>query len=257
MFAKVKAFLLLLGSNPIFQWVFKTSRDSAVGYFGATQFLPTKAWFVGLGFAVASGLVHAFEVWLQSQNANAPSSITKGNSSPVAMLKRTLQLMIMLGFCFSVVGSASAYEWNIPTSAVKSNKIKTAASIPSGLDTNMVVGIPTAALAVGTVSTSYGLSVAYSALWCHVKGDTAGTTSTLTSKFGVGAAAYGDFGDWLKSNFQTDPKLKVGVGVILPQMCGITPGVQLVWNVKDGSRTTVVTMNVPLNLLNSVIVKLF
>lgn len=254
---KFKARLLLLGSNPIFIWLFKVTRDSIVGYLGATPFIPSKAWIVGLGFAVASGLVHAFEVWLQSQNANAPSSITKGDSSPVAMLKNILRMLFLFAFCFSVVGTASAYEWTIPTNAVKSTKIKTASMIPSGLDKNMVVGIPTAALAVGTVSTSYGLSVAYSALWCHVKGDADGTTSTLTSKFGVGAAAYGDFGDWLKSNFQTDPKLKVGVGVILPQMCGITPGVQLVWNVKDGSRTTVVTMNVPLNLLNSVIVKLF
>ena len=171
-------------------------------------------------------------------------------------LKGLIKMLALFAF-FAMVGTASAYEWTIPTNAVKSTKIKTESMIPSGLDKNMVVGIPTAALAVGTVSTSYGLSVAYSALWCHVKGDADGTTSTLTSKFGVGAAAYGDFGDWLKSNFQTDPKLKVGVGVILPQMCGITPGVQLVWDVKNGSRTTVVTINVPMNLLNSVIVKLF
>lgn len=231
----------LFFGTPFAQWLYKVVRDSALTYAGANQFVPSKAWVFGLVVFVLSAVIHG-----------APTDQAKRSA-----LRSTLKMLFIFAFCFSVVGTASAYEWNIPTNAVKSSKIKTASMIPSGLDKNMVVGIPTAALAVGTVSTSYGLSVAYSALWCHAKGDTAGTTSTLTSKFGVGAAAYGDFGDWLKSNFQTDPKLKVGVGVILPQMCGITPGVQLVWDVKSGSRTTVVTMNVPLNLLNSVIVKLF
>ena len=231
----------LFFGTPFVQWLFKVVRDSALTYAGANQFVPSKAWMVGLLVFVFSAVIHG-----------SPTDPAK-----VSALRKSLTLMLLLGFAFVLASPASAYEWNIPTNAVKSNKIKTVSMIPSGLDKNMVVGIPTAALAVGTVSTSYGLSVAYSALWCHVKGDASGTTSTLTSKFGVGAAAYGDFGDCLKSNFQTDPKLKVGVGVILPDMCGITPGVQEVWDVKNGSCTTVVTMNIPLNLLNSVIVKLF
>ena len=239
---KIKAWLLLTASNPFLQWMWAVGYKSAGAYYLAVGFMPDKKWFIGAGVAVVSAWIDGFKCWLQHQTANTQ---TQQGPSPMVTLRAKLLPMILLGFAFAMVNPASAYE------------LKTVSAIHSGLDENMVVGIPTAALAVGTVSTSYGLSVSYSALWCHVKGAAGSDTSTLTSKFGVGASAYGDFGDWLSSNFVTSPRLKCGVGVILPEMCGITPGVMEVWDVRNGGKSTVVTMNVPLNLLNSVIVKLF
>jgi hypothetical protein len=208
-------------------------------YAGANQFVPSKAWAIGLVVAILSAIIHG-----------APTDPVK-----VAMLKKSLMLLLLIGFAFVLASPAMAYDWNVPTRVLQSSKVKKLSSIPSGLDQNAVVLIPTAALSVGTVSTSYGLSVAYSALWCHVKGLDA-TTSDLTSYLGVGVSAFGDCGDWLKSDFVTSPRLKCGVGIILPSMCGITPGVMEVWDVRNGGKATVVTMNVPLNLLNSLITKL-
>lgn len=229
----------LFFGTPFAQWLYKVCRDSAVTYASATQFVPTKAWAVGLGVAIMSAIIHS-----------SPTDTEKRDA-----LKATLKMALLFAFISVLSSPAMAYDWNVPTKAIQSAKIKKLSAIPSGLDQNAVVLIPTAALSVGTVSTSYGLSVAYSALWCHVKGVDA-TTSNLTSYLGVGASAYGDFGDWLKSDFVTSPRLKCGVGVILPAMCGITPGVMEVWDLRNGGRSTVVTMNVPLNLLNSLIVKL-
>jgi hypothetical protein len=231
--------LKLWCGSPFAQWLFKVVRDSSLTYAGANQFAPTKAWVAGLVAFILSAIFHG-----------APTSPEKRDA-----LNATLRMLLMFGFVFAMSSPAMAYDWNVPTKALQSSKVKKLSAIPSGLDQNAVVLIPTAALSVGTVSTSYGLSVAYSVLWCHVKGLNA-TTSDLTSYLGVGVAAYGDFGDWLKSDFVTSPRLKCGVGVILPAMCGITPGVMEVWDVRNGGRSTVVTMNVPLNLLNSLIVKL-
>ena len=181
-------------------------------------------------------------------------------SDPVKTLHsgvlKKLTLLLLVGFAFALAAPSFAYDFSVPSHVFKSAKVKKLSAIPSGLDENAVVLIPTAALAVGTVSTSYGLSASYSLLWCHVKGDASTSTSNLTSYVGLGASVYGDFGDWLKSDFQENPRLKAGVGVILPAMCGITPGVMEVWDIGNGGRSTVVTMNVPLNLLNSLIVKL-
>jgi hypothetical protein len=230
----------LLFGSPFFQWLYKVVRDTCVTYASATQFVPTKAWVVGLGVAVLSAIIHG-----------APTDPVK-----VSALKATLKMVLMAAFVGALVSPASAYEWTVPSNSVKSSKVKMLGAIPSGLDENGVVLIPTAALSVGTVETSYGLSVSYSALWCHIKGDAGSSTSTLTSYLGVGGAVYGDFGNWLKTDFKENPRLKAGIAIILPQMCGITPGVMEVWDLANGGRSTVVTMNVPLNLLNSVITKL-
>ena len=253
MMQKIKAWLLGLGSNPMFQFFVGVAEKSAIGYLMACSFQFSKAWAYGLGSAVLGGLYHGFQVWLQQQTINTTNA--SGTSPKMALQKmsgKTVGVVLALGFAFAMVNPASAYEWNVPTKSLQSSKVK---RLSSGLDQNAVVLIPTAALAVGTVSTSYGLSVSESLLWCHVKGLDA-ATSQLTSYFGVGASAYGDFGDWLSSNFVTSPRLKCGVGIILPAMCGITPGVMEVWDVRNGGKATVVTMNVPLNLLNSLITKL-
>lgn len=62
--------------NPWVLWLFKVVRDSAVTFMGTNSFAPTKAWAVGCGTAVLSGILHAGEAYLtqtQSNGGNPPS----------------------------------------------------------------------------------------------------------------------------------------------------------------------------------------
>ena len=224
--------LVLFFASPVGKWLEKVVRDSAVTYIGLHAFVPSQAWFLGLGSALVLGIYHGLQT---------------DNPIKMAALKATLQMVLLFGFVFALSCPVMAYDWNVP---------KKLAAIPSGLDVNALVLMPTAAFSVGTVQTSYGFSVAYSLIWGHIKGTAGSDTSTVTNKLGLGVAGYMDLGDWLQSGFKVNPRLKGGVGVLLPQLCGVTPGVEEVWDFVNKSRTTLITINAPFSLLNSLIVKL-
>lgn len=70
----MKKFVVSLAQNPWVLWLFKVSRDSALSYTGAYGFTPSKAWAIGLGAAILSGILHAGEAYLTSaQTPSAPA----------------------------------------------------------------------------------------------------------------------------------------------------------------------------------------
>ena len=74
----MKSFMVGLKSlflSPWVLWWFKVVRDTAVTYMGSYGFVPTKAWAVGLGTAILSGVLHGAEAYLTSvQMANTPAT---------------------------------------------------------------------------------------------------------------------------------------------------------------------------------------
>lgn len=87
--------------SPWVLWLFKVIRDSFVSYMGATAFAPTKAWAIGAGIAVVSGVLHAGEAYLTSQSQGTPTS----SVPPAAKTS-----LIVLGLLFLSVGTANAQE---------------------------------------------------------------------------------------------------------------------------------------------------
>jgi hypothetical protein len=229
------------------QWLFKVSRDSAATYVLAVKYDPsnTKAWVFGLVAAVVSGIFHS-----------APTDPMK-----VASLKATYKIGLLL-LAFSFLVTPAHADWKVkskslkPVTSVQPGKL---GAIPAGLNENALVLIPTAALGlgVGDVKNSYGFSAAYGLLWCHVKGDTGTSTSSLTPYLGVGAAVFLDAGPFLNSDLKEKVQAKVGGSVIGPELCGIVPGVLYVWDPTTKAKSVVISANVPFGLFsNAALIKL-
>ncbi|MDE2099480.1 MAG: hypothetical protein KGL39_19670 [Patescibacteria group bacterium] len=76
---KLPDWLMKVIQNPWTLWLFKVVRDSGLAYYGSNTFAPTKAWAIGLGMAVASGVLHAGEAYLtqvqQGTNPQAPPKV--------------------------------------------------------------------------------------------------------------------------------------------------------------------------------------
>jgi len=252
---KIKAFFLLIGANPVFQWAYKVSCVSVLAYFGAVAFEPTQKWFYGLVAAIGSGLYHGFDVWLKQQNANAGVPQNPNGLSHVAMLKRTLKTGLMLFVAFTFLAAPAHADWLVKAKSLstvtKTGAIRYGAVLPSGLDENDLILLPTAALGlgVGDIKNSYGFSAAYGLLWCHVKGVDA-THSTLTPYLGVGAAVFVDAGPWLTSDLKNPIQARFGINVIGPELVGIVPSVMQTWDWRTGERRIVVNANVPFGLFS-------
>jgi hypothetical protein len=187
-----------------------------------------------------------------------------GVSDPVKSLHagvlKKLTLLLLVGFALICVDTrpACAYDFNLPSKAFKScatapakKSLSLKSAIPSGLDTDAIVAMPLAAFSVGTVQTSYGISVAYCISYGHLTGASGSSTTSYRNYVGIGAAAYLDAGDWLKSSFESPLKFKGGAGVLLPELCGVTPSVEEVWSPLTGGRETLISLNAPFSLINA------
>ncbi len=183
-----------------------------------------------------------------------------GVSDPVRSLHsgvlKKLTLMLLVGFAFALAAPSHAYDFNLPSKAFKScavqkKSLSLKAALPSGLDTDAIVAMPLAAFSVGTVQTSYGISVAYCISYGHLNGSAGSSTTSYRNYVGIGAAAYLDAGDWLKSSFESPLKFKGGAGVLLPELCGVTPSVEEVWSPLTGGRETLISLNAPFSLINA------
>lgn len=101
----IKKFFIGIAQSQVFNWLFKVGRDSALSYMASTGFAPTKAWAVGLGVAVVSGIVHGFEGWLNSQTKNTIAS-NQATAPKIGMV-----LFLIAGF-FALATSAFAQTVN-------------------------------------------------------------------------------------------------------------------------------------------------
>ena len=129
---------------------------------------------------------------------------------------------------------------------------------PNANGENDLVLIPTASLGfgVGDSTPSYGYSGAYDLILCNVApGDTPGTAS-LTPYLGIGGAIYVDMGQWINSGLQEPVLADGGINLIGPQINGLVPSGQMVWNFQTGERKTIINLTVPFGLFSdSAIIK--
>lgn len=235
---KLKAFLLLVGSNPIFQWIYKVGRDTALGYVGSSPFVPTKAWVVGLAVAVASGLIHAFDIWLQQQLANNQSPVAPSAQPPVAshmaMLKSQLKMILFLVGIGLLASTANAGYLLSPN---KSQNV--ALTLPSGTAI-YAMSIEGFDVGAGLPKPTYGISLNEDLVFATQSSLNGGTN--LAPIFGVGASLYLDGADVVNG---TGPlELLGGVNVIGPDLDilglgngqGLVPNALFVWNFQTGER---------------------
>ena len=259
---KIKAWLLGLGSNPVFQFFLGVAEKSAVGYLTACSFQLNKAWMYGLASAVAGGLYHGFQVWLQQQTLNTPN--TSGDS-PKLTLKKMAGMFLLLGFIFVLVSPASA-QWLVksgsiakdvaPQTNIKSVSLNGKVSaLPPGLHETDLILMPTVGLGYGVSKgdvPSYGFDVAYDFFLAGVNGvDT--TASNVTPYFGLGGAAFVDAGGWLHSNMVDPVKCRLGVNAVGPQIGLFVPSVNLVWDLNNKSREALVMVRAPFGALENIL----
>lgn len=192
---KLKAQLLLLGSNPIVAWLVRQVTTCAVAYYGSAPFTPQEwqKWAVNGAVFIVSGVVHAFDVWLQQRVANAPAVVTApSNAASVSpamshkdMLKAMMKMVVLLvGGLFLFASSANAgYLMSKP----KSNNVSL--TLPSG---TAIYLMPIEGFDVGASlpNPTYGLTLNEDLVW-GVQGPAAGGTN-LSPIFGLGLSLYGD-----------------------------------------------------------------
>lgn len=192
---KLKAQLLLLGSNPIVAWLVRQVTTCAVAYYGTAPFTPQawQKWAVNGVVFIVSGVVHAFDVWLSSQVANGvtpvaatpPASAPAPVSSHIGTLKAMLKMVVLLlGVSFLFASNANAgYLMSKP----KSNNVSL--TLPSG---TAIYLMPIEGFDVGASlpNPTYGLTLNEDFVW-GVQGPAAGGTN-LSPIFGLGLSLYGD-----------------------------------------------------------------
>jgi hypothetical protein len=258
-FQKLRASFLLWLATPVGQQVEKAAWRSLLIFGTSVPFSPTKVWITALFSAVASGIYHSFTApasdpvkmaALKAKMAALPSEVT-----PV----KTLMLFFLLGagLVLGDMRPAMAYDWNVrssslavPTTYSVPGAVK---ALPPGLNEDCAILLPTVALGLGVskgATNVYGVDLAYDILACHAKDNGDGTAS-LTSYLGVGGAVFVDAGDWLHSSLKDPVQFRLGLNLIGPKLCGVVPGFNYVWDVRDGSREVILNANVPLGLLTS------
>jgi hypothetical protein len=169
-------------------------------------------------------------------------------------LKGLIKMLALFAF-FAMVGTASAYEWNIPANQVRFSQstLKSLAlnkKLTAGTSETDIITAPTAALACGTVKSSYGFSFSYAVLVGKIS-YVNDTTSNYSNYFGLGVSGYADLGNFMTTDYSIKDTFKGGFNAILPEMCGVTPGVSEVWAYKQ-KPTFLVTANVPLGSTHKV-----
>ena len=206
---KIKAYLLLLGSNPIVQWLLKTAQSAVIGYIGTSPFAPTKAWAGGLICAVVFGIVHAFDIWLQQQVANAPVTPQTGNPvPPAASHMATLKAMVKMVVFFLLFSSVANAGY-----LISQPKEKLSLSLPTGTDIYLM---PIEGFDVGSSlpKPTYGFSFNEDL----VLGDMATVNGipNLSPIFGFGFSIYADAAGPINNSGSL--VLKVGGNILGPDL---------------------------------------
>lgn len=161
-------------------------------------------------------------------------------------------------FVFAVMFAlslSSAFAWEVNGKAFGLEKYQDAKFRlnPSSLDETDIVTIPTAGLGfgVGPNSTpSYGYSGGYDI----VLGTASPSDNTATAKFsplfGVGASLYFDMGPWINSRGSSPILADGGFNVIGPEIEGLVPSAQMVWNFDTGEKIQTLNLTAALDLFS-------
>ena len=197
-FTKLKAFLLLLGSNPIVAWIVRQVTTCGTAYLITNPFTPDgwQKWAVNGAVFIISGTVHAFDLWLQQQVGNAPSPAPVPAPAPaptpvttaqthIARLKAMLKMVILIlggAFLFSSVAHAGYL--------IEGNKTEgTAITLPSG---SGLYPLPIEGFQVGASlpKPTYGFSLNEDLVWGSLT--TVNGATNLAPYLGIGFSIYAD-----------------------------------------------------------------
>ena len=261
-FQGLRASFLLWLSTPAGQQVEKAAWRSLLAYLTAYEMTPTKSWIMGLVAAVGTAAWHTF---------TAPASDpVKMAAMKAKFMKVGMLLLLGLAFAFADTRPVMAYDWNVPAKCIpfssstfaardkapKTDKMKLTLSLASGLSETDLIGMPTVALGYGVSKgevPSYGFDVAYGYFVANVKGID-DTTTEVIPYFGLGGAAFVDAGDWLHSGMVDPIKCKLGFCAVGPQLEGIVPSVNVVWDVMNKTREELLMVRVPFGPLEKALV---
>lgn len=264
---KLKARLLLFGSNPIVAWLVRQFTTCGVAYLGLHPFTPVgwQTWAInGLVFIVA-GTVHAFDIWLQTRVANAPA-VTTAPSNPASvapaqshlqMLKASLKMVLFLmGTAFLFASSASA-GYFLTTS---NNSEKFGIAEPSG-PVDGVYALPIAEFQVGSnlPVPTYGVAITEDLVWGRLTPAAGGVN--MAPYLGIGASLYADTAGVINGNGPL--QLLGGLNVIGPDLDllglgngqGLVPAGQMVYNFQTGERQITGGLTVFLDIFPTVTIQ--
>lgn len=256
---KLKAQLLLLGSNPIVAWLVRQVTTCGSAYLISTPFTPAgwQTWALNGAVFIVSGVVHAFDIWLQQQTANAPTPVVPAATpgtvtvSHMSMLKARLKMTLLLIGVVSLLTSTSfaGSSWSVNGKPFGLHA-GTMASFGGGNSEGDLVLLPVSAigLGVGPGVSAYGLTGGYDIVLTNVMNPGTGSAS-LSPIVGVGVACFVDFAPWINSGLTQQVQGKLGINILGPDlnMLGATlgdvvPSLNCVWDLNTGVQTTTVNL---------------
>ena len=124
-----------------------------------------------------------------------------------------------------------------------------------------VYTVPTASLGAGinidSPASSYGLNIGYDLVLADISPIDANTVK-MDPILGLGICAYGDFGPFINSKFNSAPIGKLGFNVIGPEFVGIVGEAAVIFDLNNGERTVTGNITAPFGpLLNELVHKVF
>jgi len=178
-----------------------------------------------------------------------------------AALTPLKMILFLIGFSL-VVSNAFAWD-NLPAkefsfapkefSFAPKASLNIAAINPTVAGDDELDAVPTASLGFGVGNgdaPSYGYTGAWDLILNHVSQGSVPGTVSVVPYFGVGGAVYVDLGPWITSGLQTPVLADGGFNIIGPQINGLVPSFQIVWNFQSGEQRKIVALTAPFEVLS-------
>jgi hypothetical protein len=166
--------------------------------------------------------------------------------------------LLLMGFMF--LASVAKADWLVPAKSfglkqsLKADRLGIAPAVNGEDD---IVLMPTGSLgfSVGSGSPNYGYTGGLDFVFAHVvPGSTPGSVA-MTPFIGIGGDLFVDFGDYINSGFHLPVKADGGINIIGPQINGLVPSAQIVWNFETKEEVRTVGFTAPFDLFSGDIIK--
>lgn len=144
----------------------------------------------------------------------------------------------------------SAFAWDLP------NRFKLGLNRLAALESINEDGVyfmPTGSLGFGVGPAdkpSYGYSGAGDIIYANYTVDGTTGNSTFTPILGIGGAIYVDLAQLINSGGLDPIKLDGGINAIGPQIEGLVPSAQIVWNFQTGEEIKAIHLTAPFDFLS-------
>jgi hypothetical protein len=183
-----------------------------------------------------------------------PGSVQPPPTTSSALSMPKALKVLMVG-AFLAVLSGPAFGWDLPA---RSFKLATKMSLSVGAinptaqgDTELDL-IPTSSLGFGTVgpdqTPTYGWSGGYDLILDEAAASSTAGQVSVTPYLGIGGSFYVDLAPYFRSN--GSPVVYGGFNVIGPQIMGLVPEAEWVWNLQTGEELKTINLAAPFGLLS-------